>query len=248
MKKIKIAIIALMALVAYSCEYYEPAAPDLSDPVGPFVELSSTSAQTVPEGGNINVSVTTREAIFEEYTVNYTVTGDFEASGSATVPAGDAIYTFQVPVDAGIVTDDPLSATVTLTGVSDGVVLSRTGAEQTFDVSITKFVPFVQADYATTFMCNEPGYGDYSCEFVATDDPLVLTNLNFWDSGIPLDYTFSGDFDQTIVIEEQVAGDLTIVGSGTYDGVTQTMVVDYTIFVGGEVYEENTHTFTLPAK
>lgn len=251
MKNIKLVFIALIVLAAYSCETYEPALPDFDNTYPAYVELASAEAQTVPEGGNINVTVTSRDVLYKEYTIDYSVTGGFETTGSVTVPSGVNQYSFAVPIDAGIVGDDPLSATLTLTGVSNDVALGRTDANLSLEVTITKFVPFVQDDYVTTFDCEEPGYGSYQCVFAAGAEPNVLTNTNFWDAGLFVDYTFSADFDQLITIEPQVVDyggtPLTVSGSGTYDGVTQVMVVNYTVVDGdGGVWDDNTHTFTLP--
>jgi len=68
---------------------------------------------------------------------------------------------------------------------------------------------------------------------------------------LSVDYTFSADFEQTVIINPQVVDyggtPLTVNGSGTYNGVTKTMVVDYTVVDGdGGVWDDNTHTFVLP--
>lgn len=244
-------IVAMVTL--YSCDYYEGAFPDLSETSPAYVELASTSALTVPEGGVINITLSSRTVIYESYTVSYEMTGDYTASGSIDVPEGVNSVTVQIPVDAGVVADEALEATFTLTSATGDIAVGRGGANVSVDVTITKFIPFVNTDYAITFDCEEPGYATYPTTFVTTDDPLVLTNTNFWDSGWQIDYTFSGDFEQTITIESQTVGsgdDARIVsGSGKYDGVTKNMVVDYTVTDGsGGIIDDNTHTFTVPAR
>lgn len=251
MKNIVKTISLLMLIMAYGCETYESAEPDFSDSYPAYVEIANNAAVTVPEGGNIMIMLTSRTVVYDSYTVSYEITGDYTASGTVEVPGGKNQYEVALPVEAGIVTDDALSATVILTDVSDGMALGRNGRNTSVDVSITRFVPFVKDDYAITFSCNEPGYGDYQCDFVAGDGDNVLTNTNFWDSGYEIDYTFSADFDQKVVIEPQVQmyGEtpLTISGSGTYDGVTKTIIVDYTVVDDtGAVWDDNTHTFTVP--
>ena len=251
MKNILKIIMLLVLGFAWSCESYFPAEPDLTNTYPAYVEIENTALKTVPEGGAIKVMLTSRSVVYQSYTVSYEITGDYAASGTAEVPEGMNRYEILVPVEAGIVTDEPLTATVTLTNVTGDIALGRNGMNTSVEVSITKFVPFDAEDYAITFSCNEPGYGDYPCTFVTTDDPLVLTNTNFWDSGWSIDYTFSGDFDQTVAIEPQTVGTgadaRTVSGSGTYDGVTRTMVVDYTVVdPEGGVRDDNTHTFTVP--
>jgi hypothetical protein len=237
--------------LAFGCESYFPAEPDFENTYPAYVEFENTAAKTVPEGGVINVVLTSRSVVYEAYTVSYEITGDYTASGSVEIPKGVNRFEVALPVEAGIVTNEPLSATVTLTDVTGDMALGRNGINTAVEVSITKFVPFDAEDYAITFSCNEPGYGDYLCDFVTTDDPNVLTNTNFWDSGWSIDYTFSGDFDQAVTIEPQVQmyGDtpLTVSGSGTYNGVSKMIVVDYTVVDDtGGVWDDNTHTFTVP--
>lgn len=250
MKRIINVFILLSLVLAYSCETYDVAEPTIDNTFPAYVELASSEAQIVPEGGNIFVTLTSRMVVYESYSVSYEITGDYAASGTIEVEKGVNQAQVPVPVDAGIVTDEPLSATLTLTGVNGNLNLGRNGENLSVEISITKFVPFDAADYAITFNCDEPGYKVYPCDFVTTDNPNVLTNTNFYDSGWLIDYAFSADFEQIVTIEEQIIGvdddALTISGSGTYDGVTKTMVVDYTIVQADTIYEENTHTFTVP--
>ena len=247
---VKISMLLVLGF-AWSCESYFPAEPDLTNTYPAYVEIENTAPKTVPEGGAIKITLTSRSVVYQSYTVSYEISGDYTASGTVEVPEGMNRYEISVPVEAGIVTDEPLSATVTLTDVTGDMALGRNGMNTVVEVSITKFVPFEADDYAITFSCNEPGYGDYPCTFVKTDDPLVLTNTNFWDSGWSIDYTFSGDFDQVVTIEPYTVGSgadaMTVSGSGTHDGVTRTMVVDYTVVdASGNVLDDNTHTFTVP--
>ncbi|MEX2369921.1 MAG: hypothetical protein WD578_02855 [Bacteroidales bacterium] len=251
MKNIFKITVLLALMILSSCETYDPAEPDFSNSYPAYVELANTSVITVPEGGNIQVTLSSRTVIYESYTVSYEITGEYEASGTVLIDGGKSQETVVIPVEAGIVTDASLSATLTLTEVSGGIALGRNGNNLAVDVTITRFVPFVQDDYAIAFNCNEPGYGDYLVDFVATDVDHVLTNTNFWDSGWEIDYSFSADFDQKVIIDPQVQiyGDtpLTISGSGSYDGVTRTIVVDYTVVDDtGGVWDNNTHTFTVP--
>lgn len=248
MKNIFKLIVLLTLVLTYSCETYDVSAPDFTNTYPSYVELASSAALTVPEGGNIPITLSSRSAIYEAYTVSYEITGDYTASGTIEVPKGVNQFSGFVPVEPGVVATDALSATLTLTAVSGDVALGRNGSNLSVDISITKFVPFNADDYATAFVCNEPGYGDYLVDFVKTDDPNVLTNTNFWDSGWSIDYTFSADFEQTVTILPQQESGYTITGSGTYDGVTKTIVVDYTVIedASGDVWDDNTHTFTLP--
>jgi hypothetical protein len=247
MKNIFKVLILLAFVLSYSCEAYDPIDPDLDNTYPSYVEIANTSGLTVPEGGNITVTLSSRTVVYKAYTVSYEISGGFTASGTVEVPAGVNSVVVSLPVEAGIVTNEALSALVTLTSATNDMAVGRNGVGTTLDVTITKFVPFVAADYAITFDCDEPGYAVYPCTFVVTADPLVLTNPNFWDSGWSIDYTFSGDFDQLVTIVEQDVGGNLVSGSGTYDGVTKKMVVDYVVIGGdGVLQDDNTHTFTVP--
>lgn len=251
MKNISKILILISLVLAYSCETYEVAEPDIDNTYPAYVELASSEEQTVPEGGNIMITLSSRTVIYESYSVSYEITGDYSASGTIEVEKGVNQTEVAVPVAAGIVEEDALTATLTLSAVSGNVVLGRNGENLSVDISITKFIPFVAEDYAVTFNCDEPGYKIYTVDFTTTADPNILTNTNFWDSGWQIDYTFSADFEQTITIEEQTVGAgedaYTVSGSGSYDGVTKTMVVDYTVVdAAGNLVDDNTHTFTLP--
>jgi hypothetical protein len=251
MNKIIRMIALLTFALVYGCETYVPAGPDLTNTYPAYVEIAGNAAVTVPEGGSVTLGLTTRTVVYEGYTVTWEISGDYSATGTVEVPGGVNQYQVSIPIEAGIVSDGALQATVTLTDVSGEMELGRNGRNTALEITITKFVPFVQEDYAITFSCNEPGYGDYMCDFVAAEDPNVLINTNFWDSEWEINYTFSADFDQKVVIEPQqkMYGDtpLTISGSGTYDGVTQRIIVDYIVVDDtGAVWDDNTHTFTKP--
>lgn len=248
MKHISKILILMTIVFCYSCESYDPAEPDLDNTYPSYVEIANTSAATVPEGGAIPLTLSSRTVLYKAYTVSWELTGDYTANGTVDVPAGVNSTEVTIPVAAGIVDSEPLSAKLILTEATNDIAVGRNGIGDTLSVSITKFVPFVAADYAITFECEEPGYGSYSTPFITTDDPHVLTNTRFWDyDDFYVDYTFSADFDQIVTIEEQVVSGLTISGSGTYNGVTKTMVVDYTVIdADGVVQDDNTHTFTVP--
>lgn len=141
MKNIVKTISLLALIMAYGCETYEPAEPDFSDSYPAYVEIASSAAITVPEGGNIVIMLTSRSVVYDSYTVSYEITGDYTASGTVEVPGGKNQYEVALPVEAGIVTDNALSATFTLTDVSGGMALGRNGKNTSVEVNITKFVP-----------------------------------------------------------------------------------------------------------
>ncbi len=250
MKHINKLIFLLIVIVAYSCEVYEPVEPDFGNTYPSYVAIANTATPVVPEGGTIQVTLSSRTKIYEAYTVSWELIGPYAASGTVDIEAGESSSDVSIPVEAGVVTSgNSIIDTLVITDATNGMAVGRNGIGTTLEVNITKFVPFNADDYAITFDCDEPGYMVYPCTFIETADPLVLTNTNFWDWGWNVDYTFSGDFDQLITIEEQVVNGLTISGSGSYDGLTKTMVVDYLIVdADGNIQDQNTHTFTVPSR
>jgi hypothetical protein len=253
MKKYAIIIIILAMAGLYSCETYDSAYPDFDNTYPAYVELEDASDRSLPEGATFELTLQSRNYIYTEYTVSYEISGDYSMTGSIDVPSGVNEYTFTITLPQGIVTSEDLNCTFALTDVTNDMAAGRTEETATFDLTITKFVPFEQSDYVATFDCDEPGYKVYPCEFIAGPVDTILTNTNFWDWGLSIDYSFSADFDQKITIEPQTFTDLgpslTVSGSGTYDGITKTMVVAYKIeYDDGTIEEENIHTFTLQTK
>ena len=125
------------------------------------------------------------------------------------------------------------------------------GNDREFEVAVTNFCVFDVNNFTGTFSCDEDGYGVYQVSF--TKDPVLaktVVNDNFWDFAAPgsvLKYTFSGDFDEIVTVPKQTftfADDIVgwVQGEGTYDGCSQTMIVDYTVFYDDEyeVHQEFT--------
>jgi hypothetical protein len=124
------------------------------------------------------------------------------------------------------------------------------------DLSLGFFCPLNIDDFTGAYDCDESGYGVYSISF--TLDPVVVNRIhndNFWDwagPGQTLYYDLSGDNDQIVTVPEQpfVYGDGSegkVSGTGTYDGCSGTMIVDYKVTYDGSVYDTH-HEFAPAAK
>lgn len=132
-----------------------------------------------------------------------------------------------------------------------------TEAEPTvLEVTVLKFCALNIKEFTGIFDCDEAGYGVYPVNF--TKHPTIantIVNDNFWDwpgAGATVYYTLSGDFDQKISVPKQnfEFGDGYvgwIEGSGTYDGCTHEMTIDYTVFYEDEEYDTH-HEFTAAKK
>jgi len=111
----------------------------------------------------------------------------------------------------------------------------------TFNVG--EFCPLVLDNFLGAFNCDEEGYGVYGVNFTKNDAfPNRVYNDNFWDyaaAGQTIYYVFDGSLNQNINVPMQtfIFGDDTegsVVGSGKYDGCTNTMTVTYTVVYGGD--------------
>jgi hypothetical protein len=118
------------------------------------------------------------------------------------------------------------------------------------------FCPLNINDFVGPYNCDEAGYGVYAVNFTLdTLQANTILNDNFWDWAAPgaiVYYVLSGDLDQIVTVPDQpfTFGDGTVgsvSGSGTYDGCLGTMIVDYDVNYGGDIYPTH-HVFTPAGK
>lgn len=102
--------------------------------------------------------------------------------------------------------------------------------------------------FVGAYDCDEPGYAVYTVHFTAGDEPGVIVNDNFWDSGAEIEYVLDVCGTVTIPSQTFAAGaTYTVTGSGTYDPNTEQIIVDYVVKnAAGSTVDSNTHTFTRP--
>ena len=141
-------------------------------------------------------------------------------------------------------TEKPANDTAYIS-ITQTPVAGVTSPAQITKVEVTPFCTFDINNFIGAFEAYEPDYGTYPVNF--TKDPELvntIVNDNFWDWPGPdaiLKYTLSGDFLETVTVPKQdfVFGDGYagwVQGSGTYDGCTHTMAVEYIVYYGGEEY------------
>ena len=122
-------------------------------------------------------------------------------------------------------------------------------AEVTFDISL--FCQLDMSKFVGEFTCDEEGYGAYGVNLTRVEGENAVLNDNFWDWAAPgqvIKYELSGDFSQvvTVPLQDFIFGDEsagTVEGSGTYNGCTGEMVVDYIVVYDGAENETH-HVFT----
>jgi len=164
------------------------------------------------------------------------------------------------------VSADTKTATVTFSTkpANDTVYISvvettSAGVSSAAKVVKAKVNPFCALDinnFVGAFDCDEEGYGVYTANL--TKHPTLtntIQNDNFWDFAAPgsyVNYTFSGDFLETVTVPKQdfTYGDGVVgwvEGSGKYDGCAHTFVVDYVNEYDGDEYETH-HEFAPGSK
>ncbi|NSW94690.1 MAG: hypothetical protein HPY62_08295 [Bacteroidales bacterium] len=151
--------------------------------------------------------------------------------------------------------DKPSNDTVYLT-VSETTSGGVKSPDTVIKVKVIEFCVLEIQNFTGLFDCNESGYHTYQVNF--RKDPVLsntILNDNFWDwpgPGQVVRYTLSGDFLETVTVPKQtfIFGDgITgwVEGSGTYKGCSHTMVVDYTVFYDGNLYQTH-HEFSPAVK
>lgn len=179
-----------------------------------------------------------------------TVYTGFDFTFSATIRGGSTYNWEKVSGDYTVV-GDGYNATVSSTAANDGTgVLKCTettqggivGIPDTISFAIAKFCAFDINTFTGAYTCDETGYGAYGVGLtIDPDNENAVLNDNFWDwaaAGEVIRYEFSGDVDQivTVPLQDFVYGDGsagTVEGSGTYDGCTGTMHVEYNVVYDG---------------
>lgn len=200
-------------------------------------------------------SVTGPQTVYQTDTKDYEI--GYSRAGSSwnwSVEGADLVSVSADTKKATVYFSDlPANDTVYIT-VSETTSGGVKSPDKIIKVKIIEFCVLEIESFTGVFNCNESGYGLYQVDF--RKDPLqanTITNNNFWDwpgPGQVIRYTLSGDFSETVTVPRQtfIFGDgITgwVEGSGTYNGCSHTMVVDYRVFYDGKEY--NTHHEFSPA-
>lgn len=204
----------------------------------------------VPKVLSVNAPASVVQTQVADVKVNYHRGGskwNWSAEGAAVQTVSEDTKTATVLFDQA-----PASgkAVITVTETTMGGITSEPFA---VEVVIEPFCVLNVNLFTGAFVCNEEGYGEYPVTFSA--DPEVqnrIINDNFWDwpaEGEVVYYDLSGDINQVVTVPKQsfTFGDGTVgsvEGSGSYDSCTKTMIVDYSVEYGGDVYDTH-HEFKV---
>lgn len=124
MKNITLKALTFLALVVFgfsSCNDFEDENFDFSTSLPAYVELSSGSIADFADS-TITVEARVRTALQSVITVDYDITGDFTESGTIEIPAGSVSGTTAITLPGN---PDTGSATLTITGVDNGLSIGR---------------------------------------------------------------------------------------------------------------------------
>ena len=126
MKNITKIILALTAILTFSCSKDDKGKVDMGEFYGPYIYFNSASAQTVTAGGaEAKIPVTIYIPVWKDFDVQYELRANYNLSGSYTVTAGnraDAI-SLTVPLDPSITTT--VVDTLYLISATNGVKIGR---------------------------------------------------------------------------------------------------------------------------
>ena len=239
-----------------ACEEEDALVLDSDEAIPHFTEESfNLIASPGDEGYDLTVGFTNGNATTVELVILESSTAiegvHFESfSKSVSIAAGE--YTGSVRIVPIVSNLD--EAYVLDIGIANSPVAEGVQFNQNFRLNLSRFCSLQIAEWATTFDCLEPGYGNYNVEFsLGVDDNTIVAD-NFWDFGGNVVYTFSessSPAEAIVTIEEQTVlmggSEYIVEGSGTYEQCSKQMVVDYTVILAadGSIQDENTHTFTL---
>jgi len=196
----------------------------------------------------------------ESIQVDFSFTGgtegvDFTLIGgtSLTIPAGEWFTSFSVkPIDNQVADGDKV-ITFEITSVSGDISAGLGLVGKKFTYTITDDdCPFKVDYFIGTLVCQEPGYAGSPYDVGSTVDPgnpNAIIIDNFWDYGGEVKYIFDPATNKVDLPTQNVVmgGDTYVVssnGQGTYEACSKKFIVPYKVSFAGDVYDENTHTFT----
>lgn len=226
----------------------------------PIVSFNSTSASLVAASNNdtYTLEVVTTNSSMATVQISISdastaIEGVHFAEFNKTVTIGQGEYVASVAI-APII--DNLEETKTLVlEITNSAVPEGVKFNQTFTLELSRFCALDISQWVgVLFDCDEPGYKVYDASFTAGAEPNTIVNTNFWDFGGTPVYTFdeSASVDEAIVtLKEQTISmggeDWVVVGSGTYEQCSRTMIINYKVFrvSDGGQYDDNVHIYTI---
>lgn len=219
----------------------------------------SCSPKEEEEEDPVDFSIDGPSEVFQTQTTEYHVIPAMDQPGTKWVWFVEGAKKENVSNETKTVTVSfptvPANDTVSIsaTAITSGGAVSQA---KVVKVYVESFCILDLNNFIGAFSCDEAGYGIYPVNFSLHPTLAnTIVNDNFWDwpaLGEVVYYTFSGDFLEEITVPRQdfIFGDDFagwVEGSGTYDGCAHTMIVDYTVFWGGDEFAIH-HEFSASTK
>lgn len=128
-KYLYLCCLGVLMLGFAGCEEFVDENLDFSDSRPSFIRFSSASDAevSVAPGSSFEVELEIRETVYQEITVSYTISGDYQTTGTLTFPSGGYQETYEIAVPANAIPagDTMAVSTMTLTEATGGITVGR---------------------------------------------------------------------------------------------------------------------------
>ena len=212
----KILLYTLIASVIISCDDFEDENLDFSNSLPQYVEITSSDFEG-SEGDEVTVTVSLGEALPDDVTVGYSVTGDITQSGSIVIPANSQSASATITIaDNETLEATGGSATFALTSVDNGLDLGRGGPDAGFSK--------LEATIDWEEDLKEIGLSVDTIEVAEMSGQMlfIVTAGNDVDADISVNYSITGDL--TAGVDYTVGANPIIIEAGT---TQDTIVVTF---------------------
>ena len=225
MKKIKYILIFMIALGMYSCEPEYVLEIDMSDVANSYLTVNNSSDVVVSESKTFNLYIRTYEPIWEDVTINWTISGDgfnsfsgtgvFRASTGAIGTYSDTVF-IELPTvvleGTALSADGILTFTCT-TSSGKEIDAGYNGEDNELGITINKYIALDRSVFIGSYTESD-GVDDYSGVLI-TEDPddefgLIIAT-QYWGDGGSYKVAFN-------TVAENVALAAQYIGLNYWDG------------------------------
>lgn len=250
----KYILVFMIAVGMYSCKQEYPLEVDMSGTENAYLIVNNSADVTVSESKVFNLYLRTFIPLWEDVTVNWTISGDnFDAfSGSGVFKAstgekgtyGDTIF-IELPKTVLKGTDLSAEGTLTFTCTTSSgkkIDAGYNGTDGDLGVTINKYIPLDRSIF-TGLYTEDDGYGPYSDVLVeeSPDNEFgLIIHTKTWDDGTnPASY---------IVTFNTVSGEVNVasqfIGYDYFNGASTDATADGAVYLN-PASDGSTGTFNL---
>jgi len=124
---ISVCTLCCLVFLFTGCKKFEDDTIDFSNKYSAYVDFSTSDTTKVKEGTPVSLVVRMNPIQYKDITVGYTVSGSYSTSGQLVIKAGTSNVTLNLLIPNNGIADGSRNALITLTSVSDGLMLGRIG-------------------------------------------------------------------------------------------------------------------------